>query len=122
MKCVLTVALLPIKPFGLGFQYRRNGFEIKVLDRLDEFIGHGNRYLQKRSRNTSTQQKKRPAAGGNKPYQLSWSYPISSQEHRADRTLTSVPIFRRSQRYFPSRISISGGQWAGKPFWLPYYH
>jgi hypothetical protein len=44
---------------------------------------------------------------------FSYFYSVSSQEHRADKTLKSVPVICNSRSYFPSRISQTGNSRAG---------
>jgi hypothetical protein len=53
---------------------------------------------------------------GNRPDQLFTSNPLLSPEHRADRPLKSVPIFRTILLLISEPDFTSGGQWAGKRF------
>ena len=52
-----------------------------------------------------SEMKKWPAPKGTDRFFIFLSYPVLSQEHRADKTLIGVPAYRCSRCYFPSRIS-----------------
>jgi hypothetical protein len=57
--------------------------------------------------------RKKACAAKHQAFILYLSNSLSSQEHRADKTLMSVLTDRYSSRYFPGRIWQGGDQQAG---------